>query len=193
MGWHYFLFHGHRSSTALAARRRRRQCRLGKDPARPAVGGWLECRHVELDALHWEPGSTEAEPEVFRERAAEAISAHRWVVDGGYTAVRDLVWQAADTLVWLDYSYPRVLGRLLSRTARRLVRRERLWQSNRETLRNTLSRNSLFVWQATQLLRKRRTYGAAAASHPHLTVLRFRRPGRTEHWLRSLTDRSTGR
>src|SRR5205809_1832315 len=62
--------------------------------------------HVELDALHWEANWVEAGDEVFRERAARALTGSAWVVDGNYSKVRDIVWGRADMVVWLDYPLP---------------------------------------------------------------------------------------
>jgi len=78
----------------------------------------LEVPHVELDALHWEPGWTEAPTDLFRERVTHALSGEAWVADGNYSAVRDIVWSRADTIVWLDYSLPTMLYRLARRTFR---------------------------------------------------------------------------
>lgn len=52
---------------------------------------------------------------------------------GNYGRVRDLLWPRADTIVWLDYAFPLVLGRLTARTVRRAVTGEILWNGNRET------------------------------------------------------------
>ena len=62
--------------------------------------------HVELDALHWGPNWTPVAADLFRERVAQALSGEAWVVDGNYSRVRDIIWTRADTLVWLDYSWP---------------------------------------------------------------------------------------
>jgi hypothetical protein len=43
-------------------------------------------------------------------RVAEAVGRDRWVVDGGYSAMRPLIWERADTIVWLDYPIHLVLG-----------------------------------------------------------------------------------
>lgn len=140
----------------------------------------LDAAHIELDALHWEPGWREAEIDVFRARADAATSAsERWVVDGNYSQVRDFTWGRADTLVWLDYPFPRIVWRLFWRCLRRGVRQEELWNGNRERLSsNFLSRDSLFLWAIKTHWVRRRTYPAALATdeYGHLRVLRLRRP-----------------
>src|SRR5687768_1581665 len=91
--------------------------------------------HVELDALHWDPNWTEASNEVFRERTSTALSCDEWVVDGNYSAVRDIVWSRANLIVWLDYSLPVILAQLWRRSMRRLLSQEELWNGNRESFR----------------------------------------------------------
>src|SRR5437016_1896693 len=54
--------------------------------------------HVELDALHWVPGWTEAPTDALRERVTEALAGDAWLVDGNYSVVRDIVWPRADTV-----------------------------------------------------------------------------------------------
>ena len=60
-----------------------------------------------------------------------------WVIDGGYRGkLGDLVWERADTVVWLDQPLPLIMGRLLRRTHGRIRRDEELWSGNRESWRN---------------------------------------------------------
>jgi adenylate kinase family enzyme len=87
---------------------------------------------IELDALHWEPNWVGAKPEVFRERAETATSSQVWVVAGNYHTVRDLIWSKAQAVIWLDYSLPILFWRLLTRTVRRWITQEELWNGNRE-------------------------------------------------------------
>ena len=67
---------------------------------------------------------------------------------GNYGQVRDLVWRAADTLIWLDLPFPLVMWRLLRRTVGRVLSRQDLWGTgNRETFRTAfLSRHSILLW-----------------------------------------------
>ncbi len=66
----------------------------------------------------------------------EAVAGDDWVVDGNYGAVRDLVWERADTVVWLDLPRRVVMRRVAIRTIRRALTREELWNGNREPLTN---------------------------------------------------------
>ena len=91
---------------------------------------------VELDSIFHQPGWVELPVDDFRKRITEALTAPAWVVDGNYSAVRDLVWQRADTVVWLDLPRRRVMYRIILRTVRRALTRERLWNGNREPLSN---------------------------------------------------------
>ena len=148
----------------------------------------LGLRHVELDALHWEAGWRAAATDVFLDRLATVMGEPGgWVVDGDYSSkARPLVWAAADTVVWLDYPMRTALARLTRRTYGRLVRREELWNGNRERWRDTFaSRDSLYWWVLTTH-RERRTRTSDALARPefaHLAVRRFRSPREAESWL----------
>jgi adenylate kinase family enzyme len=142
--------------------------------------------HIELDALHWGPNWMPLPREQFRARTDEATRATHWVADGNYSEVRDLVWGRADTLVWLEYPFAVVLGRLLSRTAHRVIAREELWNGNRESWRGTLfSRDSLLVWLFKTHWSRRKKYEALLQTPQcvHLQVVRLRSPKATERWL----------
>ncbi len=109
----------------------------------------------------------------------EATGAGRWVVDGNYSAVREAVWNRADTVVWLDFRYATVLARAIRRTLRRTLTREELWNGNKEPLSNLWSLNpekSIIAWTATRHKVYRTRYADAAAS-PQWARLRFVRLG----------------
>lgn len=167
----------------------------GKTTVARRLAALLGCPHVELDALHWGPRWTPAPREVFRERVRRATAAARWVADGNYGQVRDVLWPAADTIVWLDYSLPVILGRLLRRTLRRCLLREELWAGNREDLRTAfLSRDSILLWALRTYRRRRREYPELfrRAEYRHLRVIRLRSPGETESWLRAVAAALAG-
>ena len=157
---------------------------VGKSTLALALAERLGAPCIELDALHWEPNWTEAPTPVLRERVEAAIAGERWVVDGNYAQVRDLVWARVDTVVWLDYPLATILGRYLRRTLRRLGRREQLWGGNRERLAmHLLSRDSLLWWILTTYRRRRREYPPLLAARPEITVVRLRSPAEAGRWL----------
>ena len=96
----------------------------------------LDVPFIELDAIVHQPGWRELPQDEFRARVSAVIASERWVVEGNYPAVQDLVWQRADSVVWLDLPRPVVIRRLVARTLRRTLTRERLWNDNREPLSN---------------------------------------------------------
>ena len=75
----------------------------GKTTLARELAAALNLPHVELDSLHFEPDFSTVPLDVLRERTSSAISGERWVTDGNKSAVRDLVWPRADTIIWLDY------------------------------------------------------------------------------------------
>ncbi len=161
----------------------------GKTTLARQISQSLDIPHIELDALHHEPNWTEAPIDVFRKRVEQSLSANRWVVDGNYSTVRDLVWSRADTVILLDYPLPLIMKRVVWRTFRRVVRQEELWNGNRETWQTTFSRDSIILW-VLQTYRKRRKEYPILFKQPeytHLKVVHMRSPKTTQAWLSSLT------
>lgn len=139
----------------------------------------LDVPFVELDAIFHQPGWGELPRDDFRERVSEALTAERWVVDGNYSAVQDLVWQRADTVVWLDLSRSLVMRRIILRTIRRAVTRERLWNGNREPLTNFYRldpEKNVIRWAWVKYHEYVERYGAAMhdTAYAHLSFVRLR-------------------
>jgi adenylate kinase family enzyme len=160
---------------------------VGKTTMAAALASLLRVPHVELDALYWEPNWTEATDDVLRERVSGAIVGDRWIVDGNYAKVRDLIWDRAEAIVWLDLPLRTILWRYLWRTVRRVARREELWSGNRERLSTQLfSRESLLWWILTTYRRRRREYPALLAARPDLVAIRLRSARAADRWLANL-------
>ncbi|MGH2447920.1 MAG: adenylate kinase [Chloroflexota bacterium] len=163
----------------------------GKSTVAGQIAVILAIRHVELDALHWKPGWTEAADDEFHELVDKATDNHEWVVDGNYGVVRDLVWRRANVLVWLDYSFLRTLVQLVRRTVSRVITGEELWAGNRETLSDALGTDSIIVWLFRSYRRHRRQYPELVRrpDYSHLEVVRLHHPSQTDAWLRDLARR----
>ncbi|MHB8719582.1 MAG: P-loop NTPase family protein [Candidatus Dormibacteria bacterium] len=149
----------------------------GKTTLGRRLSALLDAPLTELDAIKHQPGWTEIPREEFRARVASAVAGARWVVDGNYDEVRDLVWARADTVVWLDLDRRVVMWRLLTRTLGRWVRRAELWNGNRERARDWLSWNpdrSVIRWAWVQHGAYRERYEAAFADPSHAGMRRVR-------------------
>ena len=162
----------------------------GKSTLARALAVRFELPYTELDALFWGPGWEPVPSEVFHSRVAAAVRGERWVLDGAYTSSRvgPMIWEHADTIVWLDYSMPLVLGRWARRTIARIRSQEEFWPgtSNRESIGNALRRGGLLWWiLRTHRPRRRRILQRIAAT-PRLRLVRLRSPGEADRWLASL-------
>ncbi|MBW4522889.1 MAG: AAA family ATPase [Scytolyngbya sp. HA4215-MV1] len=131
----------------------------GKTTLARQIAQQLQIPHIELDAIHWEPNWTTTPSQVFRDRVTEALSGACWVVDGNYSAVRDIVWSQAETVVFLDYSFWLIMRRLLRRTLLRSLKQEELWNGNRESIKKSFfSQESILLWMLQTYQQNRKKY-----------------------------------
>ena len=119
---------------------------------------------------------------------ATATSGQTWVVDGNYEPVRDLLWERADTVVWLDLSRTTNLRRAVVRTGKRLLSRAELWNGNCERWHALLRASHPIRWTWQTHARHRAAYEARLADQrwQHLTVVRLTTPGAVHAWTNGL-------
>jgi adenylate kinase family enzyme len=161
----------------------------GKTTIASKIATALGAPHIELDNLHWGPNWTEVPDEEFRAKTNEATLADSWVADGNYSVVRDILWDRADTIVWLDYPFRVAFWRTLTRTVRRIVTREKLWNENREGLSALIGPDSMPLWVLKTYWKRRRLFPKLFESleYRHLIVHRHRSTQETESWLEEIS------
>ena len=169
----------------------------GKSTVGRRLAETLGSPYVELDSIFHQPGWEELPTGEFRRRVAAVVAGDGWVVDGNYSAVRDLVWERADTVVWLDLPRPLVMRRVVLRTLRRAVTRQELWNGNREPLSNFYrldpQQNIIrWTWVMHAGYRARYTTAAADTSHAHLRFIRLCSPAEVAGFLGSLEGQNPG-
>ncbi len=160
----------------------------GKTTLARELAARLGVPHVELDSLYFGPGFETVPQPVLRERTSAAVAGDRWVTDGNKSAVRDLVWPRADTVVWLDYPLAVSLWRLGRRAVRRTsaLKAETAGSAERAALPRQMLRAARGVTTALRShAGQRRDYPRmfAAPQHRHLQVVRLRSPRETRRWL----------
>ena len=162
---------------------------VGKTTFAQALARVLNFPHIELDALYWLPNWVPRPPDEFCALTAQALAQDYWVTDGNYVAVRDLIWSRATTVIWLNYIFPLVLWRAITRTFRRVLTREELYSGNRESLCMALfSRESILWWVLTTFHRRRRQYRVLfnRRPFPQLVYVEFRNPSESQNFLARL-------
>jgi adenylate kinase family enzyme len=153
----------------------------GKTTAARQVAGKLGLPFHEMDVLALGPDWSQA-PDLI-DQVKKITAGPAWIFDSwGYPAVRDLMWQSADTILWLDYPARLVMPRLIRRSALRTATRAELFGGNRETLREWL-RPQHPVWSAAATFSQRREYLFDRTSRSaHCRTVRFTSPHEFEHW-----------
>jgi energy-coupling factor transporter ATP-binding protein EcfA2 len=160
----------------------------GKTTLARELAAAIGVHHVELDALYFRPDFSTAPLSVLRERTSAAMAGDRWVTDGNKSAVRDLVWPRADTVVWLDYpwavSFWRLGKRALWRTS--VLKAQAAERGGTAGLPRQLLPAAKGVLTALRShMGQRREYLRlfAEQENQHLAVVRLQSPRATRRWL----------
>jgi len=164
----------------------------GKTTVATHVARALNLPRHELDALHHGPGWVKRpsfEADVARFAADDA-----WVTEDQYVSrIGELLWERADTLVWLDLPRATVMRQVVARSVVRAIRGDELWNGNRERVGEWLDPGHPMRWAWSHHGAKRAETAERAARHRHLRVLRLDSRRAVDAWLagdRALTPLS---
>ena len=164
----------------------------GKSTLARSLAARLGASFLELDSVNhqadWVPLPT---PE-FRRRVASVVASERWVIDGNYSKVRDLVWARADTVVWLDLPRHTVMRRVIWRSFRRVAGRVELWNGNRERWRNLFALDKeesviSWAWQTHAANQAKLEAATADPANGHLRFVRLTSPAAARRFLRAVS------
>ena len=163
----------------------------GKTTLSKALSARLGIPHTELDSLYHQPGWQPLPGDVFVARILKLSEASEWIFCGNYyTRLGQDVWPRADTIIWCNYSFLRVLSRLLRRTIQRGVSKEELWNGNQESLWTSFfTKDSIILWMLKSWKKQNIRYGQLYAQPEKLsgvTLVRLKTPRATRAFLASL-------
>lgn len=152
--------------------------------ARKLAARW-ELPRWELDALHhgekWVP-RPEFEPDVRRFAAQD-----RWVTEDQYHRILgDLLWEHADTVIWLDLPRRTIMWRVVRRSVSRAITRQELWNGNRERVSTWLRPDHPIRWAWSRAYERSRETAERAAGFPGVTVVHLRTAREARRWLDSV-------
>jgi hypothetical protein len=156
----------------------------GKSTLAALLAERLGMPFVELDALFWLPDWTESDDETFGAKVAEATAGDEWAVAGSYNRISErLIWPRTETAIWLDFSLPLVLRRLLVRSWRRWRNKELLWGTS---FWSQFYRRNALLFGAMRFQRGGRRRWVRRMADPgwsHVNFVRLRSPAELERWL----------
>jgi adenylate kinase family enzyme len=166
----------------------------GKTTVARAIAAAMGVPHLELDSVFHQPHWQQLDTDEFRRIVTEFTAGDGWVVDGNYSRVRDIVWNRADTVVWIDPPRHRVMRQLIARTLRRMATGAELWNGNKERWRYLFKldpEESIILWAWTSHRKYQERYLSAQAdpANAHLSFVRLRSPAETAALLRELESR----
>lgn len=155
----------------------------GKSTLARQIGRLLDLPYAELDSLFHGPGWTPL-PD-FVEKVDAFTSGPCWACEFQYDAVRPMLLDRADLMVWLDHRHRVVMRRVATRTVVRRLRREHLWNGNQEPPLRTILTDPEHIIRYAWGVRHGTAERAQAMleSHPGLIVVRLRSPQETRRWL----------
>jgi adenylate kinase family enzyme len=133
----------------------------GKTTLGRALAARLAIPYVELDSIRHQANWVELPDPEFRASVAARVEGERWVIDGTYVQVRDLVWDRATTIVWLDLPRWQVMLQVVWRSLSRALMGTELWNGNRERWSTLLSAEHPIRWAWRTYHPRRRRYEAA--------------------------------
>ena len=160
----------------------------GKTSFSRALARRLGVKHIELDSIFHGPGWSELPVEEFRSRVRIETASGAWVIDGNYPPVRELVWERADTVVWVDPPRLVTMTQISWRSVSRAATRRELWNGNRESFRQLFSTDperSMIRWAWTRHTVVRDRY-VSAMNDPRwsdLSFVRLRSRREARQWL----------
>jgi adenylate kinase family enzyme len=166
----------------------------GKSTLARELSDILGFNYIELDNLNWKPNWEMASHDELVDKVTSALAeCECWIVDGNYTRVgATIIWQQADTFIWLDYPLRINFWRIWKRTWRRFLTQEPLWDAgNKESLwKHFLTKESLFVWAWQSYPKKKKQYIElfALSEFANHYKIHLQSPQETNQWLRTLKN-----
>lgn len=155
----------------------------GKTAWASRIASQLGIRQVEMDDLYHGPNWTARDS--FMADVAAFVAEGEWVTEWQYSGARDVLAARADLVVWLDLPIVTVMRQVTVRTLRRRLRREVLWNGNREPSLWTLFTDPdhiiRWAWESRHSTEERIV--VLMSEYPGLPIVRLHAHHEAREWL----------
>jgi len=161
----------------------------GKSTFSKKLAQALNVPYLEIDKIFWGPDWTFLSDELLFEKLTTELSAPGWVLDGNYSRTTPVKWKNVQLVIWLDFSFTRVMFRIIKRTLSRAVTQTELWEgtNNRESIKNIFTGKSMITWSAQTFNDNRTKYNATMRDkeYQHIKFVRLTNPNEAKIFLKS--------
>lgn len=163
----------------------------GKSTFARRLSNKLNHQYIELDSLFWKPHWKESSDQEFHQKIELALAPKSWVLDGNYQKSEKLKWKYVQTVIWIDYSYHRVIYQATKRAFFRILTKKELWPNtnNRESFAKTfLSKDSIIYWTLTTYHKNKKRYESIMNNpeYSHIHFVRIKNPKEAENFLNNI-------
>ena len=120
----------------------------GKSTLSAQLSEILKFPHYQLDALQFKSNWEIVSDDIFFAKIKKATDQDSWIIDGNFGRTHHLTWPYADTVIWIDLPFLLTLYQNISRTLKRIITREEIWEGtgNRESWKLLFSKDSIVRW-----------------------------------------------
>ena len=155
----------------------------GKTTVAQIIASRLNLNRHASDDFYWEPGWQPVASDRVDHLLDQVLAEPSWVLDGNFEDRWEDVWNRADLIIWLDYTFFRTMWQVTSRNASWFISQRLVWSGNRMTLFRAVSgvRHSMRSFR-----RKRKVYPRYIAQLQHTEVVHLRSRRQTKAWLNDL-------
>jgi len=164
---------------------------VGKSTFARKLSSKLNHQYIELDSLYWKPHWRESTDQEFHQKIEVALAPQKWVLDGNYQQTEKLKWKYVQTVIWIDYSFHRVVYQATKRAFYRILTKKELWPNtnNRETFMKTFfSKDSIIFWTLTTYHKNRKRYESIMQNpaYSHIRFIRIKSPKEAKNFLENI-------
>ena len=155
----------------------------------------LQIPFIELDAIFWGPDWSEPEDSELFSKLSNALASDHWVLDGNYSRTLEIKWKRVDSVIWLDFSFPRTVSQAVKQALSRIISQEELWPGtgNRESLKKLFSRDSIVLWTIQTYTRRKKKILGYISSEQYQSIIfhRIKSPKQAKIFLQSVSRNPT--
>lgn len=163
----------------------------GKTTLAKEISNALDIPHCEVDGLFWLPNWQPKPQADFVRDLKKVTRSKKWVICGSYFNVSGAeISQQADVIIVLAYPLRTIIPRIIKRSIKRGITREKLWGNNRESLFNFLfhpKKSMLWFVLGRYVKQGRYKYRKRAVAHGFKRkIIMFKTPKDAQRWLQNI-------